>query len=500
MAVKLFDVNRDADYSDLDVAPTLLTIQGLVRKAFGEADPYHGLGHALDVERNVFLVCSQPDVQVTNQERLVLRAAALMHDIGYAAYEPSWSRDRREHVAVGLDFVISQLAFAPIFKDNPLYVDVVMTLIAHHDDTNYKYPSVVLDGEVRAVDLSYHGSRIKAFENGLDEEQRVRLAWMTRILREADAMTSTDTDGAQRTFNYSVTRGLPVFAHGNPLNAWCWEESAVGNVRVAAKRSLIDLVSERGKTAAEQNQKAVEAYIAQVCAERGQPYEPPLEPGGPVSGEAIDGFDLRHYQGWNALERTLRDVTLLGDDSLFPYAKATIRPRKVKINDLRPTAYYALNGQLTGHVTLYEALLTCYALSLFELTGMIEYTHKGQTFRMSPPIIETYHEPTENQPVSAIVDGLHRILLASQLGLDSLWVVEVSDVSPQFPLVPLPLTWADVTLCDDVPPTSAKRKFRFDKLSDFPRVATRTTAEITEANFRYFFYRDLSVLGSAGIR
>lgn len=506
--VRYLDPSTDPQYTEIRVAPALLHVQSLVRQAFKGDDPYHGVEHAMDVEKNVFLICEQPDIEVSNIEKFLLRAAALLHDIGYSAYQPTWSRDRREHVEAGIRLVTRLLKDAPIFRAEPDLTLFVLYLIAYHDDTNYKYPTMARDGEVVPVHLGEYGSHMETFEQLLDTAEQIRLRLMLAILREADAMAATDTAGAQRTYNYSVGRGLPIFASGNPLNAWCWEESAIGNVRVGARRLLIDAVSAEGRKLARAHFAAMEAFVEAKCAEHNVPYIPDggltLKPD--TSAVALkateEPFRIIRYQGWDVLEATLREVALNGDRSILPYAKATIRPRRMAICDLRPSAYYALRKQIAGHYALHEALQREYVFSLFDLTGFIDYVHDGDgvAFRMAPPLIETYHEPTENAAVSVIVDGLHRVLLARELGIESIWVIEITDIPPQYPLVPLPLRWEDVELCDSVPPTHAKRKFRFPTLEQFPDVSEFSSVHIDESNYLYFFYRDLGALGSDGIR
>lgn len=501
VTVSSVDSSREILFTDVYVAPTLLYLQGLVRKAFGNNDPHHGLGHALAVERNVFMLCDQPEVQVSNVEKLVLRSAALLHDIGYAAYEPNWSNDRREHVAIGLDLVFSQLRNTPIFAEHTDLIDYVVYLIAFHDDTNYQFPSAAHDGRVDTVDLGVYSDTLAGFAADLAPQQRERLYWLLHLLREADAMAATNNEGARRTFDYSRSRDLPIFGPGDPLRAWRWDESAIGNVRLGAKRAVLDAISESGKTRARHSYQGAEAFVEQICALHNIPYTPECDPVETLPDSEKRSFRLTAAFGWPDVVETLRGVVLLGDETLRPYKNATIAPRKMEIDKLRPTAYYALKGQMRWHHTVVSALQERYALSLFDLSTTIECELDGTRFRMAPPLVETYHEPTENRQVTAIVDGLHRVLLARQLGLQSMWVIDVSDIPPEYPLVPLPLDWEDVELCDTVPPTHAKRQFRFPELSDFPRdIGSISHVPITQGNYLYFFYRDLSALGSEGVR
>ncbi len=211
-------------------------------------------------------------------------------------------------------------------------------------------------------------------------------------------------------------------------------------------------------------------------------------------------FTIQSYQGGETLESILRDVRLYGDASIKPYATAQIKIIPMRFETLRPTAYYVLEENLEAQRKIRDLLQTHQAISLFALTGLLKYQLDGITHFTAPPIIETYYEPQEAQIVSAIVDGLHRISLARELGLEKMWVVEISHIPPEYPLVPLPLHWEDVKQVKSVPPNNEKRKFRFARLEDFPDVSAFSEVNITEENYLYFFYRVLSKLGSQGIR
>ncbi len=493
----------------IDVATfeaVLAAVDARLTDAFATADAYHGVVHAHDVEASVREISAAPDIHLSAGEQFVLRAAALLHDVGYADLRPDWSQDRREHIQASLARAAALLPTLPLFGEQPALVACALYLIAYHDDTNYKFPSLTRDGQVTPVELGPFAERMSAYEHSLPPADALRVRLMLSVLREADARAATDTRGAERTFRYSVERGLPLFAPGDPLNAWAWEESALGNVRIAARRLLIDAVSADGQRQARRYYAAAEAFVEDVCTQHGVPYVPesaPTDPTvvGPLAEPLVkQEFRIVRYLGWEAVESILQDVGLNGDHSLRPYADAQIRARRLRIADLRPTAYYALNGQLEGHRVLQRALEREYALSLFDLTGALDYRVGDMLYRMGPPLIETYYEPAEGQVVSAIVDGLHRILLARALGQEFIWAIEITGIPPQFPLVPLPLTWDDIRLMDAVPALEAKRRFRFTALADFPDMSAYSSAAIDESTYRYFFYRDLSPLGSPGIR
>jgi hypothetical protein len=484
----------------------LAAVTAYLTDAFSAEDDYHGIAHAHDVEADVRQIAAEPDIALDSSELFVLRVAALLHDVGYADHQPDWSQDRREHIAASMSHAAALLPTLPIFSQHPALLPVVLYLIAYHDDTNYKFPSLVWDGAVMPVKLGAFAEQIAAFEASLSAEASLRLRLLLSVLREADARAATDTRGAERTYRYSVSRGLPVFAPGDPLNAWAWEESAVGNIRVAARRLLIDAVSQTGQQQARASYAAAETLVQHLCAQHGVAYTPesvPADPAvvGPLSEPLEDqSFRIVRYLGWDAVEALLQDVRLNGDKTLKPYAEAQIRARYLRIADLRPSAYYALNSQLDGHRFLHRSLEREYAFSLFDLSGALDYFVGETLYRMGPPLIETYFEPDEGQVVSVIVDGLHRIMLAREMGLEHIWAVEITGIPPQFPLVPLPLRWHDVRLMDEVPALEAKRRFRFARLDQFPDISALSGVTVDEKTYRYFFYRDLSPLGSPGIR
>ena len=202
-------------------------------------------------------------------------------------------------------------------------------------------------------------------------------------------------------------------------------------------------------------------------------------------------------QNFAALEKLLRDVRLQGDKKLKIYEHARIRPRKYHLKDLSPTALYVLHSHLEQQKNMFQYLKT-QGQNLFELTGFMDYRSNGQLYRLAAPIVEKYIEPTTGQEVAVIIDGLHRLSTARRLGIDEVWVIEISKLPTQLPPTPLPVTWDDVVPMDDIP--DLKKRYRFTSPDAFPDLSAVTQVPITAENYLYFLYRDLSPLGSSGIR
>jgi hypothetical protein len=128
---------------------------------------------------------------------------------------------------------------------------------------------------------------------------------------------------------------------------------------------------------------------------------------------------------------------------------------------------------------------------------------------MAPPVIARYVETMGDikGEVWGLVDGLHRCTAAREMGISHIRAVVLSEIPPQFPLVPLPLEWRDVRVVTDVPKLYEKRKFRFEDtgsleafLSDFPATYADSPRPVDDRTAKYYHFWDFSALGSSGIR
>lgn len=485
--------------ASLSPRPQILEI---VERIFSSANQVHGLKHALEVEQLVLEIAQEAEFADVPLDAIVLSTAALLHDSGHTRARPSWSSDRVEHVEESAHISQEALATVPPFDTDPDRLRQVCYLILHHDQTGYSFPIKTRDGRP-AVSVLFQ----KQFRWPYilpDEEKSVHA--MLAILREADALTATGAEGAKRTLEYSRSRGIPLFAAGNPLNAWMWEESAVGNARLAAKRALLDAFTRRGKEIAWQGYLETEEFIRELAEDNGVPYhqEIHLSDLHGIVHQPSDGmFRINRVHSWEQLVDALRCIKLNGDANLHPYQEATIDSRLVEIDSLSPLAYYASTSQLEIGNQLRQRFLTHYALDPFDLSGIVDLTNGDEECRIAPPLVEVYIEQQgllKGKRVQALVDGLHRCPNAKRLGFSRIRAVVISNIPEHLPLVPLPLRWKDVRLVDEIPEETEKRAFRFPDLESFPDISWFSPPPVTARNCRYFFYRDLSLLGSSGIR
>jgi len=474
----------------------------IVEHIFSSTNHVHGLKHAFEVEQLVLEIVREPEFIGIPLDVTMLSATAVLHDSGHTRAHPSWSFDRIEHIEESVRIAQETLATVAPFDTDPDRLRQVCYLILYHDQTNYSFPIKTRGGKP-AISVPFP----KQFGWPYilpDEEKSVHA--MLAILRQADALTATGTEGAKRTLEYSRSRGIPLFAAGNPLNAWMWEESAVGNARLAAKRALLDAFTRRGKEIAWQGYLEAEEFIRELAEENGVPYHQEMHLSdlhGIVQQPSNDMFRINRVHSWEELVDTLRHIKLHGDADLHPYHEATIESRLVEIDSLSPTAYYALTSQLETGNQLRQRFLTHYALDPFDLSGIVELPDGDEGRRIAPPLVEVYIEqqgPLKGKRVQALVDGLHRCLNAKHLGFSRIRAVVISNIPEHLPLVPLPLRWKDVRLVDKIPEEAEKRAFRFPDLKSFPDITSISSVPVTAQNCRYFFYRELRPLGSSGIR
>jgi len=142
-----------------------------------------------------------------------------------------------------------------------------------------------------------------------------------------------------------------------------------------------------------------------------------------------------------------------------------------------------------------------YKINTINLNGKrasLSFRIKGEKgeWKMAPPIVEV-SKIDKGKPV--LIDGEHRFVLAKELNR-KVRVIWISNLSSKYPRVAKPVTWEEVKEYRVVPGFSQKRDYRFPKLNKFPDISSFSEVKVTEDNFRYFFYRDLSPICTTKVR
>lgn len=469
-----------------------------LRHLFGDENEsiLYGCGHAQAVEEAVLDILAAPEhTTIHGIDVSMLQCAALLHDIGFAHRTESWSLDCLEHIEVGKRLASQILSQNTLFQDHPERISQVLRLIQHHDDTSYSFPTAKRDGR-------------PAFSARLQRPNCLDAS--LAILREADSRIHASDSCIQAASHEWLSQGLPLSASGNALvGTWRWMDSVFGNIRLVAKRAVLDAHTRDGYLAAGETYRRLEDHIRKQCSLADVAYETEVCPltmrQASMARVANKSFELEivAFHAWDELEHTLRSVPLLYNRAIHPYRHAKLELRLVDLDALSPLALYVLRNRLEDVLELHDALMVTYCVGIWDLPGLLEFRYNSEEVqRIAPPIVEKYVETAYpgNPQLMGLVDGLHRCTAARNAGLSGVRAVVTSDVP--YPLVPLPVNWAEIRTYEDhnLPPSHMKRRFRYQALTDFPFDSYETLTNVTDDNVQYFFYRDLSVLGSKGKR
>ncbi len=203
---------------------------------------------------------------------------------------------------------------------------------------------------------------------------------------------------------------------------------------------------------------------------------------------------------WPELESQLREVSLLGDPVQKPYQKAKIELKTISTDDVWPVARYILSEHLEIQRFLHSVFMAEHGIDTLDLENdqirvLFHLDGEPAEWALIPPIVE--ESALDGKPL--LVDGEHRFFLARELGVP-IKVIWISQVPEMYPIVATPIEWSDVELQDEVPDISLKRKYRYPSLKDFPDIASFSDVKITEDNYLYYFFRDLTPVCTSGVR
>lgn len=451
-----------------------------------------GVDHALDVEKMALRLFKESEYSsISEKGKLCVRVAALLHDIGFSVWKETWSAACSEHIEAGQGLTREILQEFEPFSGEPSMVDKVVSLVGSHDDTTYSYPWA-----------SNQGTPVRKKEDVEDCDLPPLM-----VLREADALVHVGGASVEDQIAMWVDRGIPrVNPHSAPLTSWMWFESVVGNIRLLAKRAIVDAKTDYGTEEALEAYERLEQHVRYQCSLSDCRYEREVCPPQTrkASLERLSGANRRltmlRFHDWRSLEEKLRACHLLHDREIHPYRHARIRTQVVDIRDLAPLSLYVVKQRLREVLELHDILLAQYCLGLWDLPGLLEYTYiTPEEQLLAPPVVERYTETAwKGHPlVNGILDGLHRCHMALDMEFQSIRVIVVSEVP--YPPLPLPVTWDEVKTLEKPPRKPERRRLRYKRIEDYPG-SFQTSVDITSDNVSYFLYRDLGILGSRGPR
>ena len=182
-----------------------------------------------------------------------------------------------------------------------------------------------------------------------------------------------------------------------------------------------------------------------------------------------DNLIITATYSFEDLRRKARDITLLDNvvAGFHPYRLSLITLEEVPLDQLHPCSLYVLESQLEITRQLRDAFLKqgVDPLRMTSDKALIEYRWDDFTHCViSPPIVEVSED---DGGILVLVDGLHRVWIARELGWDSVIVTKIENIA--CPLQPLPTRWDEISVFETVPPEAQKKRFRFNSPDEIRR-------------------------------
>ena len=178
----------------------------------------------------------------------------------------------------------------------------------------------------------------------------------------------------------------------------------------------------------------------------------------------VKGLQILGTKGLGHVISEIRSVTLLQEKDFYPYNVSSITLEKVSLADLYPCALYVLKSGLETAKELRDEMLLqgIDTLNLTEDNTQIIFNWKGQEdCVIFPPMVEVSEDDGD---ILVATDGLHRAFLARQLEMSHISAIVIKNTA--CPLPALPVTWGEVMVCDTVPPSDEKRRYRFQSTEE----------------------------------
>lgn len=147
-----------------------------------------------------------------------------------------------------------------------------------------------------------------------------------------------------------------------------------------------------------------------------------------------------------------------GNKKILVYEHADLSLRDVDLDFVSPTSLYVRESNLTFQRELREYLMERYGIDTLCLPGVLHLRGPDAIVGMAPPVVEIYQDtvfvsPQEGdreyaEPISMdfaiLLDGIHRAILAREVGIGLLRCVVIKDVLPICLPYAHPNSWADV--------------------------------------------------------
>jgi len=458
--------------------------------------------HAQDVEKHVKRLLQEPACSsLAEEERLGLQVAALFHDIDQIQASSGRTSGKEKLRPEALTSILGQMEE---FKDSTRLLKLVEDLVSDCEAAFPGFPTTTTEKSSTEPRTTHPDARTRE---------------LIDFLREADALAHLEDSYLEESIESWLNAGLPkVQNRSGCIATWMWNDSVIGNLRLTAKRGLLDTQTPSGHAKAVAAYHRVEELVRTQCELANVPYEP--EVCGPKMLErakkemSAKSFSLEivEFRPWNQLEGLIRRVPLLGDREIRPYEKANISCSLLAISTLAPLANYVMKDRLEEVKELHLAFMVTHCFGLWDLPGLVRFKYNSESEQvLAPPIVEIHEKRdvrrnnkryAKGELDYVLIDGLHRAMAAEKNSLRQLRAVVISGVD--YPPMAFAKDWGGTKKYKNPPSDAKKREYRYRSLKEFNEEFNKkpfaASMHATEKTYKYYRYRDLSALGSQGRR
>ncbi|MDR3355333.1 MAG: hypothetical protein LBO21_09855 [Synergistaceae bacterium] len=176
---------------------------------------------------------------------------------------------------------------------------------------------------------------------------------------------------------------------------------------------------------------------------------------------------IEHFDEGELIQR-LREVSMLEDETAFPYRDSRIELREMPHGELHPAQRYVLSGNVKRLEDLRWSLGDM-GFELFKPDGFFRLWFRGSDAPVDllPPIVEESRHDGGGRPINIICDGMHRVYL-SYVQWVIPQIVYIRGVPNEYPYYAYPLrdsNWSDIEIWDSIPTGAIKKwhRIRADK-------------------------------------
>lgn len=160
-----------------------------------------------------------------------------------------------------------------------------------------------------------------------------------------------------------------------------------------------------------------------------------------------------------------------GDEEILVYERASLSIRDVDLDLVSPTSLYVLEENLAFQRELRLHLMAQASIDTLHLSGVLRLRGPDGVIGMAPPVVEIYQDTVSVSPqegdalyenpiamdFSILLDGIHRGMLAREMGMTLRCVVIQHALSGPLPYA-YPNSWDEVGVYKEVP--AVKKRYR----------------------------------------